>query len=62
MLQHFAKLTEDCTTVLVSHHFSTVRIAQRVLVLGDGQIREQGTHELGDRYAEFFNLQTEGYR
>jgi ATP-binding cassette subfamily B protein len=46
----------------VSHHFSTVRIAQRVLVLDDGQIREQGTHELGGRYAEFFNVQTEGYR
>jgi ATP-binding cassette subfamily B protein len=43
-----------------------VRIAQRILVLDDGEIREQGTHEqlleLGGRYAEFFNLQAEGYR
>ena len=66
VFQHFAELTEDCTTVLVSHRFSTVRIAQRILVLDDGQIREQGTHEqlleLGGRYAEFFNLQAEGYR
>jgi ATP-binding cassette subfamily B protein len=66
VFQHFAELTEDCTTILVSHRFSTVRIAQRILVLDDGQIREQGTHEqlleLGGRYAEFFNLQAEGYR
>ena len=66
VFQHFAELTQDCTTVLVSHRFSTVRIAQRILVLDDGQIREQGTHEqlleLGGRYAEFFNLQAEGYR
>ena len=45
VFQHFSELTEDCTTVLVSHRFSTVRIAQRILVLDDGQIREQGTHE-----------------
>ena len=66
VFQHFSELTEDCMTVLVSHRFSTVRIAQRILVLDDGQIREQGTHEqlleLGGRYAEFFNLQAEGYR
>ena len=66
VFQHFSELTEDCTTVLVSHRFSTVRIAQRILVLDDGEIREQGTHEqlleLGGRYAEFFNLQAEGYR
>jgi len=62
VFQHFPELTENCTLVLVSHHFPTVRIAQRILVLDDGQIREQGTHELGGRYAEFFNVQTEGYR
>jgi ATP-binding cassette, subfamily B, bacterial len=66
VFQHFLELTQDCTAVLVSHRFSTVRIAQRILVLDDGQIREQGTHEQllerGGRYAESFNLQAEGYR
>jgi ATP-binding cassette subfamily B protein len=66
VFQHFVELAQDCMTVLVSHRFSTVRIAQRILVLDDGQIREQGTHEQllerGGRYAESFNLQAEGYR
>jgi ATP-binding cassette subfamily B protein len=52
--------------VLISHRFSTVRMADRILVLADGAIQEQGTHhqlvDLGGRYAELFELQAAGYR
>lgn len=62
----FADLTRDRMSVLISHRFSTVRMADRILVLADGAIREQGTHEqlvaLGGRYAELFELQAAGYR
>ena len=51
---------------MISHRFSTVRMADRILVLENGQIREQGTHNqlvtLGGRYAELFELQAAGYR
>jgi ATP-binding cassette subfamily B protein len=54
------------TTVLISHRFSTVRMADRILVLADGEIEEVGTHEQllarGGRYAELFELQAAGYR
>ncbi len=53
-------------TVLVSHRFSTVRLADVIVVMGDGRIVEQGTHaELlaaGGRYAELFELQARAYR
>lgn len=66
VFQHFSELTQDRTTILVSHRFSTVRIAQRILVLENGRIQEQGSHEqlleMGGRYAEFYNLQAAGYR
>ena len=62
----FADLTRDRMAVLISHRFSTVRMADRILVLADGQIQEQGTHgqllALGGRYAELFELQAAGYR
>ena len=62
----FADLTRGRMAVLISHRFSTVRMADRILVLADGAIREQGTHEqlvaLGGRYAELFELQAAGYR
>jgi ATP-binding cassette subfamily B protein len=52
--------------VLISHRFSTVRMADRILVLENGRIVEQGTHRhlvaLGGRYAELFELQAAGYR
>ncbi len=52
--------------VLISHRFSTVRMADRILVLDDGRVLEDGSHEqlldLGGRYAELFNLQAAGYR
>lgn len=62
----FADLTRGKMAVLISHRFSTVRMADRILVLSDGQIQEQGTHaELLDvkgQYAELFELQAAGYR
>jgi len=62
----FADLTRDRMAVLISHRFSTVRMADRILVLADGKVVEQGTHQqlvaLGGRYAELFELQAAGYR
>lgn len=62
----FADLTRDKMAVLISHRFSTVRMADRILVLENGRILEQGTHRqlvvLGGRYAELFELQAAGYR
>lgn len=66
VFRRFAELTRDRMAVLISHRFSTVRMADRILVLENGQIREQGTHHqlvtLGGRYAELFELQAAGYR
>ena len=62
----FADLTRGRMAVLISHRFSTVRMADRILVLADGKIQEEGTHQqlvsLGGRYAELFELQAAGYR
>jgi ATP-binding cassette subfamily B protein len=62
----FADLTRGRMAVLISHRFSTVRMADRILVLADGAVVEQGTHQqlvaLGGRYAELFELQAAGYR
>jgi ATP-binding cassette subfamily B protein len=66
VFQRFADLTKGKSAVLISHRFSTVRMADRILVLEKGQIIESGTHEvlldLGGRYAELFHLQAKGYR
>ena len=62
----FAELTRGKAAVLISHRFSTVRMAERILVLEQGQITEQGSHEelvaKGGTYAELFRLQAAGYR
>ena len=62
----FADLTRGRMAVLISHRFSTVRMADRILVLAEGELVEQGTHRqlvaLGGRYAELFELQAAGYR
>jgi ATP-binding cassette subfamily B protein len=66
VFQRFADLTRDRMAVLISHRFSTVRMADRILVLAGGAIHEQGTHQqllaLGGRYSELFELQAAGYR
>jgi len=62
----FAELTRGKTAVLISHRFSTVRMADRILVIENGQMQEIGSHnELlanNGRYAELFGLQAEGYK
>ena len=62
----FRQLTTDRTAVLISHRFSTVRMADRIAVLHDGKIVELGSHEdlvaASGRYARLFTLQAQGYR
>jgi ATP-binding cassette subfamily B protein len=65
----FAELKENLKGrigIVISHRFSTVRIADRIAVISDGQIAEIGSHEellaAGGRYAELFELQAAGYR
>jgi ATP-binding cassette, subfamily B, bacterial len=62
----FSELTKGRMAVLISHRFSTVRMADRILVLKGGELAEQGTHEalveLGGLYSELFQLQAAGYR
>jgi ATP-binding cassette subfamily B protein len=66
VFQRFAELTVGRMAVLISHRFSTVRMADRILVLKDGQLLQEGTHEkllaIGGLYAELFQLQAKGYR
>ena len=66
VFQGFSDLTRDRMAVLISHRFSTVRMADRILVLDGGRIIEQGSHQqlvaLGGHYAELFELQAAGYR
>lgn len=66
VFQRFAELTAGRTAVLISHRFSTVRMADRILVLEKGEMLEAGSHEelleRGGKYAELFELQASGYR
>ncbi|MES1242249.1 MAG: ABC transporter ATP-binding protein [Acidobacteriota bacterium] len=66
VFQRFKELSEGRTAVLISHRFSSVRMADRILVLVDGEVEAMGTHEellaQGGRYAELFELQAVGYR
>lgn len=66
VFQRFAELTKGKTAVLISHRFSTVRMADRILVLDRGELLEAGSHEellhKNGRYAELFQLQARGYQ
>jgi ATP-binding cassette subfamily B protein len=66
VFQRFRDLSAGRTTLLISHRFSTVRMADRIIVLDQGRIVEAGTHHAllarGGRYAEMFELQAAGYR
>jgi len=66
IFERFRQLARGRTTLLISHRFSTVRRADRIVVIEQGKIVEQGTHEelmaLGGRYAHLFTLQAKGYQ
>jgi ATP-binding cassette subfamily B protein len=66
VFRRFAELTTGKTALFISHRFSTVRMADRVVVLHDGKISEDGSHaelaNLGGRYAEMFEMQAVHYR
>jgi len=66
VFQRFAELTRGKSAVLISHRFSTARLADRILVLDKGAVLEIGTHnellQKGGRYAELFQLQAKGYQ
>ena len=66
VFQRFKELSDGRTGVLISHRFSSVRMADRILVLADGRVEASGTHAdllaQRGRYAELFELQAAGYR
>ena len=66
VFKRFAELTRDKMALFISHRFSTVRMADRIVVLENGRITEDGSHEqlakLGGRYAEMFEMQAASYR
>lgn len=66
VFHRFSELTAGKMALFISHRFSTVRSADRILVLENGRIAEEGTHDelsvLGGRYAEMFEMQASSYR
>jgi ATP-binding cassette subfamily B protein len=66
VFRRFAELTAGRMALMISHRFSTVRMCDRIVVLEEGAIREQGTHPQllasGGRYALMFEMQASGYR
>ncbi|HEU4671194.1 MAG TPA: ABC transporter ATP-binding protein [Dyella sp.] len=66
VFQRFKELSHGKTAVIISHRFSTVRMADRIIVLEGGRVAESGSHDelvaAGGHYAELFELQAAGYR
>jgi ATP-binding cassette subfamily B protein len=66
IFDHFREATKDQMAILISHRFSTVRMADHIVVLSDGRVAEEGSHEQlmahGGPYSRLFTLQAAGYR
>ena len=66
IFSHFRDLTANKISIIISHRFSTVRMADHIIVLEKAEILEQGSHEgllaSGGQYATLFNLQAQGYQ
>jgi len=66
IFDHFQSQSHNKMTILISHRFSTVRAADRIIVIHDGEITEQGNHESllaeNGQYAHLFKLQAKGYQ
>jgi ATP-binding cassette, subfamily B, bacterial len=66
VFERFSKLVKGRMSMVISHRFSTVRMADRIVVLDKGSIKEEGSHQelitMGGLYAELFNLQAAGYQ
>ena len=66
IFERFRELTTDKIAIVISHRFSTVRMADQIIVLDHGKVIERGSHDAlvaqGGRYATLFNLQAQGYR
>src|SRR5690606_16093901 len=66
IFERFREVTENQMAILISHRFSTVRMADHIMVLAGGRILEEGSHEAllarGGHYAHLFSLQAAGYR
>ena len=62
----FSELMSDRMAIVISHRFSTVRMADRIIVLGEGRVLEEGSHDVlvghGGVYAGLFEMQAAGYR
>jgi len=66
IFEHFRQLTQNRIVILISHRFSTVRMASQIIVIENGRVIERGTHEelmnIEGHYANLFTLQAAGYR
>jgi ATP-binding cassette subfamily B protein len=66
IFDHFREVTKDQMAILISHRFSTVRMADHIVVLSEGRVAEEGSHEQlmanGGPYSRLFTLQAAGYR
>ena len=66
IFEHFRKLTKNRIAILISHRFSTVRMASQIIVIENGRVIERGSHEelmvLNGHYANLFSLQAAGYK
>ena len=66
IFDHFREITRDQMAIVISHRFSTVRMADEIIVLNKGHITEHGSHdqliEAGNEYAQLFEMQAKGYQ